>query len=198
MKRVDIHEGLDNALLLLQHRLQRKAGHRDITVVKEYGKLPEVECRAGELNQVFVSILNNAIDALEMGRGASGEECGEEKQSPALHARCPTIRIRTEVLDSGWVAVRIADNGPGMTEEVGRRLFDPFFTTKPPGKGTGLGLSISYQIVVEKHKGRLRCVSAPGQGAELAIEIPIQQQLSTSRYAGDSCPALRLSVPKAV
>ncbi|MEW5861226.1 MAG: PAS domain S-box protein [Cyanobacteriota bacterium] len=165
MKAVDIHEGIDSTLLILQNRLRAASNYPSIEIVKEYGNLPPVECYAGQLNQVFMNLLNNGIDALET------------QPEPRI------ITIRTEVgrgksLSSPYVLIRIADNGPGMTEQVKARLFDPFFTTKPVGKGTGLGLSISYQIVVEKHGGILKCISAPGQGAEFWIEIPISQGLT--------------------
>jgi PAS domain S-box-containing protein len=183
MKRVDIHDGIDSTLRLLQNRLKETGGHPAIQVIKEYGNLPEVECYAGQLNQVFMNILTNAIDALEtqpfprvirirteVGHGAWGMGHGENSsQCPMPNAQCP-------IPNSQFVRIAIADNGPGMTEEVIRKLFDPFFTTKPVGKGTGLGMSISYQIVVEKHRGSLVCVSAPGQGAEFVIAIPVRQQ----------------------
>ncbi len=169
MKPVNIHEGIDSTLLILHNRLKFKPDRPAIQVIKEYGNLPQVECYASQLNQVFMNILANAIDALEEhSKGRSPEEI---KQNPS------TIRIRTEMTDNGKVAIRIADNGPGMTEKVCQRLFDPFFTTKPVGKGTGIGLSISQQIVVKKHGGSLRCLSAPGQGAEFIIEIPLRQIL---------------------
>jgi signal transduction histidine kinase len=207
-KRVDIHSGIDSTLLILHHRLKAKSGHPAIEIVKDYGVLPPVDCYAGTLNQVFMNILSNAIDALEttcLRCLASDDEtlCAERCPMPGNEAvsnhlsdalaksrtcnltshthaeRCclkPAISIRTEIIDSNWVAVRIADNGPGMPEEVRKRLFEPFFTTKPVGKGTGLGLSISYQIVVDKHRGRLECVSEPGVGTEFIIQIPIRQQ----------------------
>jgi signal transduction histidine kinase len=158
MKQVDIHEGLDNTLLILAHRLKPKSGYPGIQVIKEYGNLPPVQCYVGLLNQVFMNILTNAIDALALGTPSSST---------------PTIQICTEVLDTNQVRIRIADNGPGMTQEVQRRLFDPFFTTKPVGSGTGLGLSISYQIVVERHGGELQCSSAPNQGTEFSIYLPM-------------------------
>ncbi|MBW4493067.1 MAG: PAS domain-containing sensor histidine kinase [Oscillatoria princeps RMCB-10] len=198
-KPVNIHEGIDSTLLILNSRLKAKAGQVAIEVVKEYGDLPLVECYAGQLNQVFMNVLANAIDALEMGHRAS---VVGDRQCPAPSAQrpAPAIRIRTEVGNGGsgmgdreeeksampsaqcpvpscqFVRIAIADNGPGMSEAVRRRLFDPFFTTKPVGKGTGLGLSISYQIVVERHGGELKCFSEPGQGSEFVIEIPIRQQ----------------------
>jgi signal transduction histidine kinase len=167
MKQVDIHEGLDNTLLILAHRLKPKSHYPAIQVIKEYGNLPLVECYDGQLNQVFMNILTNAIDAIE--------EYDKKRSPEDLQNNPSTIRICTEVNDSDRVLIQIVDNGPGMSEEVCRRLFDPFFTTKPVGQGTGLGMSISYQIVVEKHGGQLRCISAPGQGAEFLISLPIQQ-----------------------
>jgi len=156
-KPADIHAGIDSTLMILQHRLKPKGELEEIAIVKEYGDLPEIACYSGSLNQVFMNIIANSIDAME------GERVKSKKH----------ITIRTEQIDDDKVAIRIKDDGPGMTEEVRQRLFDAFFTTKPEGKGTGLGLSISYQIVVEKHGGKLECVSAPGQGAEFIIEIPI-------------------------
>ena len=158
VKSVDIHEGIDSTLMILQSYLKAKPNRPEIQVIKSYGKLPNIECYAGQLNQVFMNILNNAIDALEMGWQDRIE--------------MPIIRISTGIVDN-LLKVSIADNGPGMTPEIVNKLFDPFFTTKPIGKGTGLGLSISYQIVVEKHQGQLRCFSQPGVGTEFIIEIPV-------------------------
>ncbi|MBD1830138.1 PAS domain S-box protein [Microcoleus vaginatus GB1-A2] len=183
IKRVDIHEGIDSTLLILQHRLRENGRTRNIEIVKEYGKLPPVQCYVGQLNQVFMNIVSNAIDALANVRNrklelASSSE-GERQDFPTLPLSCdalPCIRIRTEVLENNRVAIAISDNGSGMAESVKSRIFDPFFTTKPVGKGTGLGLSICYQIVVERHGGTLRCMDAPGGGTEFAIEIPIRQR----------------------
>lgn len=161
-KTVDIHEGIESTLLILQYRLKDKSDHLSIEIIKEYGQLPLVECYAGQLNQVLMNILTNAIDALE-------------NLSVINQPNNPQIVIRTLVLNSDWVAIEIADNGSGMSKEVQQRLFDPFFTTKPVGKGTGLGMSISYQIITEKHQGHLGCISSPGAGAKFIIEIPIQQ-----------------------
>ncbi|MBD2043481.1 PAS domain S-box protein [Microcoleus sp. FACHB-672] len=162
MKEVNIHEGLDNTLLILQNRLKAKSDQPEIQIIKEYGELPLVDCFAGQLNQVFMNLLANAIDALET--------------VPLPR----TITIRTYAVPSASgggnrAVICIADNGSGMSKETQERLFDPFFTTKPIGKGTGLGLSISYQIVVEKHGGTLTCSSQPGKGTEFSIEIPIHQ-----------------------
>jgi signal transduction histidine kinase len=171
MKRVDIHEGLDNTLLILAHRLKDKPTHSAIQAIKEYGDLPTVQCYPGQLNQVFMNILSNGIDALE-----------ESVIRDNITDKQLIIQIRTELKDSNNVIIRIADNGTGMTQEVQRKIFDPFFTTKPVGQGTGLGLSISYQIVVEKHGGQLQCISTPGQGTEFLITLPIEQQTSTSLH----------------
>ncbi|MCF4967312.1 ATP-binding sensor histidine kinase [Nostoc sp. CMAA1605] len=162
MKPVDIHDGIENTLMILQHRLQEKRDLPAIIVNRQYAKLPPVNCYAGQLNQVFMNILNNAIDALE----------GSNINNNQLLTQ-PEIRIFTELTKSNTVRITIADNGLGMTEQVREKIFDPFFTTKPVGSGTGLGLSISYQIVVEKHKGQLICNSTPGAGTELIIEIPL-------------------------
>nr|WP_290223356.1 ATP-binding protein [Trichocoleus desertorum] len=170
MKPVDIHEGLDNTLLLLQHRFKEKVGRFGVQVIKEYGPLPMVECYAGQLNQVFMNLIANAIDAVDELHQVTTDQS----------AQSTFIRIETSVLGSNRVVIRIADNGIGMTETVRQQLFDPFFTTKPLGKGTGLGLSISYQIVTDKHGGELTCHSVPGQGTEFRIEIPIKAQKSAS------------------
>jgi len=171
MKRVDIHEGIDSTLLILQNRLKDTAGKPGIEVIKQYSDLPKVECYVGQLNQVFMNILSNAIDALE--------QYNQKRSSAEIAANPSTITIQTAKaqLSNGTnsVVVQIRDNGPGIPADHLNRLFDPFFTTKPIGKGTGLGLSISYQIIVEKHHGNLKCTSEPGQGAEFWIEIPVRQ-----------------------
>jgi two-component system, NtrC family, sensor kinase len=155
LKTVDIHEGLGSAVMLVQHRLRGTLARPDIQVVKQYGDLPPIECYAGQLNQVFLNILNNAIDALAV------------KQQPR-------ITIATAVADD-HIMIKIADNGMGMTKTVKSKLFDPFYTTKPVGKGTGLGLSVSHQIIVKCHAGQLTVLSEPDQGAEFWIQIPVQQ-----------------------
>jgi signal transduction histidine kinase len=171
VKDVDIHEGIDSTLMILQNRLEAKSDRPAIQVIKHYGKLPKIECYAGQLNQVFMHLLGNAIDAVEEQLRAL---------SPGQRLEYPSqITIQTEVVDGDRVAIRIADNGTGLSPAAKERLFTPFFTTKPVGKGTGMGLSISYQIVTDRHQGSLRYVSAPGGGAEFVIEIPIQ--LSGSR-----------------
>ncbi len=166
MKTVDIHEGIESTLMILQHRFKPKQKHHEIEVVKQYANLPLVACFAGQLNQVFMNLIANAIDALEEG-------IGKDRVSTRR------ITITTQMLDNDCVAIHITDNGTGISTEVQRRLFDPFFTTKPVGVGTGLGLSISYQIVVDRHGGKLYCFSEPGQGTTFTIEIPITQPDNT-------------------
>lgn len=176
-KSVNIHEGIDSTLMILQNRLKAKPDHPEIQVIQEYANLPLVECYAGQLNQMFMNILTNEIDAIEEalgnGKWAEYSDCFSSTSSTGAHCRLPTITIRTKVLDSNWVMIQIADNGPGISEQVQKQLFEPFFTTKPVGKGTGLGLSISYEIITEKHGGQLQCFSSPGNGTEFAIEIPV-------------------------
>lgn len=167
-KPVDIHEGLDSTLMILQHRLKKQPKHPGIQVIKEYGKLPLVECYASQLNQVFMNLLANAIDAFD--------EYNCDRTYQEIETNPNVLRITTELVDNSHIAVRIADNGPGIPEEVIPKLFEPFFTTKPVGKGTGLGLSISHQIVTEIHKGKLNCISEPGKGTEFIIKIPIQRE----------------------
>ncbi|MBD2741393.1 PAS domain-containing protein [Coleofasciculus sp. FACHB-1120] len=169
MKAVDIHEGIDSTLMILHNRLKAKPDHPNIQIIKEYGHLPKVECYAGQLNQVFMNLIANAIDA--------SDEYNKQRSLSEIKANPSWIKIRTEVLDCDRVVIKIADNGSGMTEAVRQQLFNPFFTTKAIGKGTGLGLAISYQIVVEKHNGQLQCLSAPGGGAEFIIEIPLRQMV---------------------
>ncbi len=184
MKQADLHEGIENTLLILHHRLKSKGTYQEIQICRDYGDLPNVECYPGQLNQVFMNILSNAIEAFQYS----------EKNQADVSS--PAITISTSLLDrshscqnlTGFpvyhsqktqntpsILIKIADNGPGMSDLVKTRLFDPFFTTKPVGQGIGLGLSISYQIVVEHHRGVLTCTSTPGQGTEFWIEIPIQQ-----------------------
>ncbi|WP_420840310.1 trifunctional serine/threonine-protein kinase/ATP-binding protein/sensor histidine kinase [Argonema galeatum] len=250
-KFVDIHSGIDSTLMILQHRLKAKPQRPGIQVIKKYGELPLVECYPGQLNQVFMNLLANAIDALEEYN--NGRTFTEIERNPNIITILTQVISFPVVSESLWpqrgnptpypspshgegrrregqrgktnnfdadefdikyqekecnpkskilscegghrdgnrqdahfaqnpksVVIRIADNGPGIPESVQQRLFDPFFTTKPVGKGTGLGLSISYQIVTEKHKGRIDCISAPGQGAEFAIEIPVRQHSEKS------------------
>ncbi|MEH2026332.1 PAS domain-containing sensor histidine kinase [Nostoc sp.] len=178
MKKVDLHEGFDSVLRILQHRLKEKPDRAGIEVIKDFGELPLIECYSGELNQVFMNILTNAIDALE------------ERMKHDFSFN-PTIFIHTEIVSSHlslvnsnepWVndkllgkkhkvIIRISDNGKGILPHIQKHIFEPFFTTKPVGKGQGLGLSISRQIIVEKHQGKLKCNSKLGQGTELIIEM---------------------------
>jgi signal transduction histidine kinase len=227
-KQVDIHEGIDSTLLILKHRLTQQSDSAKIQVIKEYGELPLVECYPGQLNQVFMNILSNAIDALEGWKveslnveslnvvreafpvseaggqrptgvgslelnvnrlnvkgdapGATTYSLSENNLQPSNlqlstpeQPATPCLRIHTEVVEHKGVVIRITDNGSGIKADIQPRIFDPFFTTKPVGKGTGLGLSISYQIVVDKHEGKLRCHSVPGQGTQFVIELPIRR-----------------------
>ena len=166
---VNIHDGLDSTLLILGHRLKAKGTFPEIAVIKDYGELQLVECYPGQLNQVFMNILANGIDALEEYT-ISCPLCREKKQSN----HSPQIRICTEMLEGDRVVIRIADNGVGITKEVMQHLFTPMFTTKSVGKGTGLGLSISREIVEEKHGGKLTCISLPEGWVEFVIELPIE------------------------
>jgi signal transduction histidine kinase len=167
-KAVDIHEGIDSTIMILQHRLKAKPEHPEIAVIREYGNLPLVECYAGQLNQAFMNILANAIDALE--------EINAHRRYQEIQDNPGRIIISTSVVDSQSVQIAIADNGSGIPEQIQQRIFDPFFTTKPVGKGTGMGMSISYQIITEKHNGKLECFSTPGKGTKFVIKIPIHQQ----------------------
>jgi signal transduction histidine kinase len=165
LKLVDIHSGIDSTLMLLKNRLKKTSEHPEIQLIKTYENLPLVYCYPSQINQVFMNILNNAIDAL------SDHPDGNlltQTHSPYL------IKILTKVKKNNWVAIHISDNGSGISEAIQTKIFDPFFTTKPVGKGTGLGLAISYQIIVKKHSGKLECHSQPGKGTEFIIEIPVQ------------------------
>ncbi|NER05393.1 MAG: PAS domain S-box protein [Okeania sp. SIO3C4] len=171
MKKVDIHSGIDSTLLILQHRLKATAKRPEITWVKEYGNLPNIECYASQLNQVFMNIIVNAIDAFE------------EQEKPGV------ITIKTEVsqksktgVNQDFVKISISDNGQGISKSIQNRIFDPFFTTKPVGKGTGLGLSISHQIIVEKHRGELRCISNQNEGTLFEILIPVKAMEEGGRW----------------
>ncbi len=168
MKLADIHEGIDSTLMILQSRLNAKPGLESIQVLKEYGKLPKIECYPGQLNQVFINIIANAIDALE--DDSHSESIAANEANPRI------LKISTKLLDSEVVEIRISNNGPEITESAMKQLFNPFFTTKPVGKGTGLGLSIGYQIITVRHQGELQCISGPGKGAEFIIKIPISVQ----------------------
>lgn len=199
MKVVDIHDGIDSTLLILQYRLKSRSRSSGIEVIKQYGSLPTIECYAGQLNQVFMNLLANAIDAVESRfldtdiedsafstkgvkpHALEAKIQGALRRSQPMTAienqTAPTIWITTEQLGSDRVLIRIADNGFGIPESLKQRLFDPFFTTKPIGKGTGLGLSISYQIVAKRHRGELQCKSVLGLGTEFWVTIPTRQAI---------------------
>ena len=164
-KVVDIHQGIDSTLMILQHRLKARLHYPPIEVIKEYGHLPLIECFLGQLNQVFMNILVNAIDALEDVGGSSTAQGSDHPLGQ--------ITIRTSFQESGWIQIAIANNGPGIPESIQQRIFDPFFTTKPVGKGTGMGMSISHQIISERHGGRLSFCSTPATGTEFLIQLPI-------------------------
>jgi two-component system, NtrC family, sensor kinase len=157
-KEADVGEGIDSTLMILQNRLKAQPDRPKIAVIKHYDRLPTIECYPSQLNQVFMNLLNNAIDALE-----------------EFKIEQPQIHIQIEPVEDNWLTIRIGDNGPGINDTVRSKLFDPFFTTKPIGKGTGLGLSISYQIIVDHHGGQLTCQSTSGVGTEFAIKIPVRQ-----------------------
>ncbi|MGB3651854.1 MAG: GAF domain-containing protein [Rivularia sp. (in: cyanobacteria)] len=163
-KAVNLHEGIDTTLMILSHRFKAKPERPAIQVVKKYGDLPLVKCYSGQINQVFMNLFSNAIDALE--------ESNEGKSYEEIN-RNPNIITVTTAVDVPWVNIIIADNGTGIPTQVKQKLFDAFFTTKVEGKGTGLGLSISYQIITEKHGGTLECISSPGNGAKFVIRIPL-------------------------
>ncbi|MDJ0796381.1 MAG: ATP-binding protein [Calothrix sp. MO_167.B12] len=167
-KQVDIHEGIDSTLLILHSRLQIQSKYPAIKIVKAYGSLPLVECYPGQLNQVFMNIIINAIDALH--------EYNQQRTIEQIKLKPNCIHITTELIDGNWSKIKIADNGSGISEDILPKLFDPFFTTKEVGKGTGLGLSVSYQIIVDNHGGKLSCESTIGKGTEFIIEIPITQR----------------------
>jgi PAS domain S-box-containing protein len=167
LKSIDLYEGLESTLMILQSRLRGQSSGQnsraDIQIVKDYAEVPTVECYGGQINQVFLNLLTNAIDAIE----------DAAKQSSELSAENLVITIRTEQIDQHWVRVAIADTGIGIPAAIQSRIFDPFFTTKEVGKGTGMGLSICYQVVTEKHRGRLTCQSEQGIGTEFWIDLPV-------------------------
>jgi PAS domain S-box-containing protein len=165
MKEVDLHEGIDSTILILQNKIKSTDDRPEIKLVKQYGDLPKVYCYASQLNQVFMNILANAIDALDAAYPSYIQQ-GQTNYRPA-------ITIGTTITPQNTVQITIQDNGPGIPDDVKSRLFDPFFTTKPVGQGTGLGLSISYQIIVDKHQGTLTCDSAPGAGTTFTIVLPM-------------------------
>ncbi|MEB3231431.1 MAG: ATP-binding protein [Leptolyngbyaceae bacterium] len=165
-KPINIHEGLDSTVMILQNRLKARSDRPEIKIHREYGDIAPVTCYGGQLNQVFMNLLSNAIDAIDESMMDAGQPC-----TPNSHCQ-PYIRLQTHVVDDR-IKIHIVDNGIGIPESVRSRLFDTFFTTKPMGKGTGMGLSISHQIITEKHGGTLECLSSPGKGTEFVITIPI-------------------------
>ena len=169
IKAVDVHEGIDNTLIILQNQLKEKPGFCAIEVVKNYQFSGEVECYAAKLNQVFMNLIDNAIHALEVMR-----KPGDQFQ-PQITITTRRIAADPDRSQGDQIAIEITDNGVGIPEAVRSRIFDPFFTTKPIGKGTGLGLSISYQIIREQHQGDLICTSESGIGTQFTIQIPVQQ-----------------------
>jgi two-component system, NtrC family, sensor kinase len=169
IKPTNLHEGIESTVLILQHRLVQP-GAKSIQLVREYGEIPLVSCHAGQINQVFMNIIANAIDAIE--------EAHAKSPNPAADA--PTITIRTSRSGDHWVEVVIADNGTGIPETIKQHIFNPFFTTKPVGKGTGMGMAISYKIITENHAGTLECRSQPGEGTEFIIRLPVESLVSTN------------------
>jgi two-component system, NtrC family, sensor kinase len=168
-KNVDIHEGIESTLVILNHRCKPTANlPKGIQIIRDYGELPLIDCYPGQLNQVFMNIIANAIDALE-------ENIHQNITSEQKYEFSPFISIRTQIANEDWAVICITDNGEGIDETVHSRLFDPFFTTKEIGKGTGLGLAISYKIIVELHGGKIDCYSTPELGTEFVIQIPIRQ-----------------------
>ncbi|MBE9216086.1 PAS domain S-box protein [Plectonema cf. radiosum LEGE 06105] len=165
MKKVDIHQGLDSTLMILENRIKVKSERPQIEIIKNYGNLPHIDCYPGQLNQVFMNILVNALDALE-------ESIELKKQFNSS----PQIQIFTELAELDKIKIRIIDNGIGIPFDIKDKLFNPFFTTKSVGKGTGMGLSISYQIITQRHGGSLECISQPGERSEFLITIPIHQE----------------------
>jgi signal transduction histidine kinase len=163
-KAVNLHESIDTTLMILSHRLKANPKRPAIEIVKKYGNLPLVECYCGQINQVLMNLLSNAIDALE--------ESNQSKSYEEVNKN-PNIITITTATDDNWATIIIADNGTGIPTQVKSKLFNAFFTTKVEGKGTGLGLSISHQIITEKHGGTLECISSPGNGAKFTIRIPV-------------------------
>ncbi|MBX9256578.1 hybrid sensor histidine kinase/response regulator [Desmonostoc muscorum CCALA 125] len=164
-KLANLHEGIESTLLILGHRFKANADRPAIRIIKEYGNLPPIECFPGEINQVFMNLICNAIDAIE--KTHKNKSFKQIDQYPGV------IKIKTEVIGE-QVILRIADNGSGINKADETKIFDAFYTTKPVGKGTGLGLSIAYQIVVNNHHGKLTYHSNPGEGIEFIIELPIR------------------------
>ncbi|MEL7520367.1 MAG: ATP-binding protein [Cyanobacteria bacterium J06553_1] len=192
-KVVDVHEGLDSTLAMLGEQLE------NIATEKNYGELPMIECYASQLNQVFMHIIRNAIDAFagnnssgnsRDGNGSHDDNSPHIGNAPKLHIATSTTHC--ESTENQVVSILITDNGPGISPEIQDRIFDPFFTTKDVGAGTGLGLSISHQIVAGQHGGTLKCYSVPGQGTKFLIELPVR--LKSKQALASVTPADALSV----
>ncbi|WP_304952601.1 sensor histidine kinase [cf. Phormidesmis sp. LEGE 11477] len=164
--KANLHEGIDSTLLLLKYRLKGTDTRPEIEVIQDYGNLPEIDCFPGQLNQVFMNLLANAIDMFD--------ELAEDSSFAKLKENPQQIRIVTRLAESGQAEIRISDNGKGMPEDVYTKIFDRQFTTKNVGKGTGLGLAIAHQIVVDTHGGALEVQSKVGQGTEFCIQLPIK------------------------
>lgn len=173
-KKVDIHEGIDSSLMILQNQLKAKSNRQEIQIIKDYGNLPLVECLAGQINQVFMNLLTNAIDSLDSRYTDHPLTESKRNLEPATSVVSPTITIQTQLIDQTWLSISITDNGLGISESVRQVLFDPFFTTKPVGKGTGLGLSISHQIIVKRHQGILDWNSTLGEKTQFIIKLPLK------------------------
>ncbi|NJM96927.1 MAG: HAMP domain-containing histidine kinase [Phormidesmis sp. RL_2_1] len=182
-KSADLHQGLDSAIFLVTSQMGATAHRPAITIIRHYGEIPMVYCYPGQLNQVFMGLLTNAIDALTPIPTVCALDSGLETTAPVKTAsapKIPTITITTDTLQQGntqFVRIRFTDNGMGMSEAIRERIFDPFFTTKPVGAGMGLGLSMSYQIMVTNHKGKLLCDSRLGEGTTFTLQIPLNLKL---------------------
>ncbi|MEB3293294.1 MAG: ATP-binding protein, partial [Synechococcales bacterium] len=193
LKQADLHHGLESTLLLLQHRLKASSFRPAIQIIKDYGALPDVECYVGQMNQVFLNLLSNAIDAIDL-------QFKQQRSQPYLEM--PTIIIQTGLAQAfpstpvnsrenaskaraeESITIRIIDNGVGIPETVGNKIFDPFFTTKPIGQGTGLGLAVTYQIIVEQHRGLIQYHPHSSGGTELIVTIPLRHRAIAIHHAG--------------
>lgn len=173
LKTINLHESIDSTLVILNHRLEPIADNPNgIQLIRDYGEIPPINCYASQLNQVFINLLGNAIDALEEAN---------QNRTPTERAANPnTIRIQTYRSTDNNIVISISDNGLGIPDEIQPKIFDPFFTTKPVGKGTGLGLSVSYQVVTELHGGKLNYYSTLGQGTEFVVSLPLPDDQPSS------------------